>query len=136
MSTAENPLASLYRACGTLGNVGMPGAPVVYFALLVHPSGGQVTGMVHIKQAIEGPNSDITVQNVQGSIKELVWNNQTLKVVSLTGMYYQQSPPPAIVVYQEKFAAHMVLGQDWNGQGGFTYGQHQVDNVPVKSTDC
>ncbi|PJJ58603.1 DUF1842 domain-containing protein [Hymenobacter chitinivorans] len=135
-STSEAPLASLYRACGTIGNAGMPGAPIAHFSLLVNPAGGKVVGAVHITQAIQGPGSDIEVYNVQGTVSELVWGAKETKVVQLTGSYIYSVPPPAIGTFQAEFTAHMVVGSDWNGQGGFSYGGKQINNVPVTSTDC
>jgi hypothetical protein len=50
-------------------------------------------------------------------------------------MYYQSLTPPAIGTFQLKFKAHMVVDRDWNGRGGFSYGTHKVENVPVRSLE-
>jgi hypothetical protein len=47
-------------------------------------------------------------------------------------VYYQSLTPPAIGTIEEKFKAHLVIDNNWNGRGGFSYGNHQVENVPVK----
>ena len=134
MTLSTQPLADLYRACGTIGNEGTPGAPVVHYSLLADPKRNTVTGTVQITQAIQGANSDITV-DVTGTIKEydlpIVAN-----VVTISGKYTHACPPPQECIEQREFSANMFLDGSWNGQGGFTYGNDQINKVPVKSTPC
>ncbi|WP_281298360.1 DUF1842 domain-containing protein [Flavobacterium limnophilum] len=122
-------LAGAYLAKGTIGNVGMSGAPVATFSLVVVPSQNSVSGTVVITQAISGPDSYIVVP-VTGKIYATGLGNVT-KVVSLQGQYVHSVPPPAIGSFLANFDAHLAIDNAWNGKGGFTYYQHQVENVPV-----
>jgi Domain of unknown function (DUF1842) len=131
MSTTE-PLAGLYPVKGILGNVGVPGAPICHFNLLVYPSGHTVSGIVNITQAIAGPESHITVQ-VHGKIYATGLGKVT-QVVSLQGQYGVSFPPPAIGTYLASFEAHMAIDNDWNGKGGFEYGGKHIEDVPVTKT--
>lgn len=125
-------IAGAYLTKGTIGNLGMPGAPIAHFSLVVVPSSNSVSGTVEITQAIEGPESNIIVRNVTGQIRATGYGKVT-KVVSLEGEYLVSFPPPAIGSYLAKFSAHMAIDNDWNGKGGFTYGNSNVDDVSVKS---
>ncbi|MCI9843768.1 DUF1842 domain-containing protein [Flavobacterium pectinovorum] len=122
-------LAGAYLAKGTIGNVGTPGAPVATFSLVVVPSQHSVTGTVVITQAVNGPDSHIVVQ-VKGRIYSTGFGNYT-QVVSLQGQYVQSFPPPAIGAFLADFNAHLAIDNAWNGIGGFSYYQHQIENVPV-----
>ncbi|BAV05626.1 protein of unknown function [Filimonas lacunae] len=135
MSAPTNALADLYRACGIMGNQGTPGAPLVHYSLLVDPTNGKVTGIVHITQAIAGPNSDIRV-NVTGTIQEFVFGAKVTKSIAISGDYLQYCTPPALCVYQLKFSANMLVENSWDGTGNFEYGCHVIKNVPVKSGNC
>lgn len=125
-------LAGAYLTKGTIGNVGMPGAPIAHFSLVVVPSTNIVSGTVEITQAIEGPESNIVVKNVKGHIRATGYGKVT-KVVSLEGDYFVSFPPPAIGSYLGQFSAHMAIDNEWNGQGGFSYGNNNIEDVPVKS---
>lgn len=129
---ASKTLAGAYLTNGTIGNVGMPGAPIAHFSLVVVPSANSVSGTVEITQAIDGPQSEIVVKNVKGQIRSTGYGKVT-KVVSLEGEYLVSVPAPAIGTYLAKFTAHMAIDNEWNGQGGFTYGDNDIDDVPVKS---
>jgi len=133
MSKSE-VIAGAYLAKGTIGNVGMPGAPIAHFSLVVVPASNSVSGTVEITQAIEGPQSNIVVKNVTGQIRATGFGKVT-KVVSLEGEYVVSVPPPAIGSYLSKFSAHMAIDNDWNGQGGFSYGNNDVEDVPVKANN-
>ena len=125
-------LLGAYLTKGTIGNVGMPGAPIAHFSLVVVPGENSVSGTVEITQAIEGPTSNIIVHNVKGQIRATGFGKVT-KVVNLEGDYIVSFPPPAIGSYIGKFSAHLAIDNDWNGQGGFTYDNTNIDDVPVKS---
>jgi hypothetical protein len=60
------------------------------------------------------------------------WIRHVTQVVALEGEYVQSFPPPAIGSYLAKFTAHMAIDNNWNGTGGFTYENHDVNDVPVK----
>lgn len=131
---AASSLAGLYRACGTIGNVGTPGAPISHYQLLVNPTSGTVSGIVYVTQAIPGPTADFTVE-VKGTIRKTGFGSvQTL--VQFGGEFTTFSPPPAIVVYKTPYTAHMVVDASWNGKGGFEYLTTRVENAPVKSEEC
>lgn len=124
-------LIGAYNAKGTIGNVGMPGAPVANFNLVVVPSQHSVSGTVVITQAIPGPDSNIVV-HVTGKIYSTGLGNIT-QVVSLNGEYMQCVPPPAIGCFLAQFNANMAIDASWNGTGGFSYLQHDIEKVPVKA---
>jgi hypothetical protein len=124
-------LAGAYLAKGTIGNVGMPGAPVASFSLVVVPSQHSVSGTVVITQAIQGPDSRIVVE-VTGKIYSTGIGKVT-QVVGLKGQYIHSVPPPAIGSFLANFDAHLAIDNEWNGTGGFSYFGHNVENVPVKS---
>ncbi len=125
MTTQTDIMAGAYLANGTIGNVGMPGAPVVHFSLIVVPSQHNVSGTVHITQAVE---SGYYSGSVSGKIYATGLGKYT-QVVSLRGMIHPNGPMP----YEVKFEAHMSIDGSWNGTGGFSYGNEHVENVPVKS---
>ncbi len=122
-------LAGAYLAKGTIGNVGTPGAPIATFSLVVVPSQHSVTGTVIITQAVQGPDSHIVVP-VTGKIYAAGLGKFT-QLVSLKGQYVHSVPPPAIGSFLAEFNAHFAIDNAWNGVGGFSYYQHNVENVPV-----
>ena len=126
----KSVLIGAYLSKGTIGNVGMPGAPIAHFSLVVVPGANSVSGTVEITQAIEGENKHVV--NVKGQIRATGFGKVT-KIVSLEGEYVVSVPPPAIGSYISRFTAHMAIDNDWNGQGGFTFGQQDIEDVPVKS---
>ena len=125
----ENLLEGAYLAEGTIGNVGMPGAPIATFSLVVVPSQHTVSGTVVITQAVNGPDNHIVV-SVKGKIYATGFGQFT-QVVSLHGQYVQSFPPPAIGSFLADFDAHFAIDNAWNGTGGFSYFKHQIENVPV-----
>jgi len=129
--TAKSTLVGTYLTKGTIGNVGMPGAPIAHFSLVVSPVSNSVSGMVEITQAINAKPISV---HVTGSIRATGYGKVT-KIVNLTGEYVVSVPPPAIGSYLEKFSAYMDIDNDWNGTGGFTYGNNEVNDVPVKSNN-
>lgn len=126
-------LAGAYLAKGTIGNVGMPGAPVASFSLVVVPSQHSVSGTVVITQAVQGPDSHIVVP-VTGKIFATGIGNVT-QVVGLRGQYVHSVPPPAIGSFLANFDAHLAIDNEWNGTGGFSYFGHNVEDVPVKAVN-
>ncbi len=130
--TQESVLIGTYFTEGAMGNFGMPGAPIAHFKLTVTPSAHTVSGIVEITQAIPGPDSSIIVKNVKGTIHATGLGEYT-QVVAIEGEYYRTLPPPAIGTITERFTANMAIDNNWNGRGNFTYGQHVITDVPVKS---
>lgn len=51
----------------------------------------------------------------------------------MEGEYLQGVTPPQIGLYLGKFSANLAIDNNWNGSGGFSYDNHDVENVPVKS---
>lgn len=122
-------LAGAYLAKGTIGNVGMAGAPIATFSLVVVPSQNSVSGTVVITQAINGPDSHIVIQ-VKGKVFATGFGNFT-KAVNLQGQYVQSVAPPAIGSFLADFDAHLAIDNEWKGTGGFSYSKSQIENVPV-----
>lgn len=131
-TTATQPttLVGAYLARGTVGNVGMPGAPLMHYSLVVVPSTNTVAGSVEITQAIAPPGSSIVIPQVKGMIRKTGFGGVS-QIVALEGEYLQSVPPPAIGTWQERFSAHMGIDDSWKGRGGFSYGGRNVENVPV-----
>ncbi|MBI2510441.1 MAG: DUF1842 domain-containing protein [Opitutae bacterium] len=133
MSTvAEQPstLIGAYLARGTVGNVGTPGAPIMHYSLVVVPSTGSVSGTVEITQAIAPPQNRVVIPNVHGVIRKTGLGPVT-QIVALQGQYVYSVPPPAIGSFLADFSAHLAIDNAWNGRGGFSYFNHNVENVPV-----
>lgn len=126
MST-PNPLASAYLAKGTVGNVGLAGAPVVAFALVVTPSTHKVSGSVHVSQSTQHGNYTGTVT---GTIYS-TGLGQFTQVVGLTGTLHSDSPTPLLIPIE----INLAIDNAWNGTGGFQYANVHVENAPVKHLD-
>jgi hypothetical protein len=123
----------LYLVQLLVGNEGEPGAPLLHVSAAVDASTGQITGQAEITRAIEGPESDIRIHGLTGQIHSLGFKD-ALRVVWLKGRYEVPFPPPAIGSLTQQFSAVLVIGQDgWAGRGSFTFGHHEVPDVPVKS---
>ncbi len=123
MSTQANPMIGAYLAKGTIGNVGMPGAPIVHFSLIVVPSQHKVSGIVNVTQAIQGGNYS---GNVTGKIYSTGLGKVT-QIISLKGSIHSDPLQPIEI----SFDAHMAIDGAWNGTGGFDYANMHVENVPV-----
>lgn len=122
MSTQSN-LAGAYLAKGTIGNVGMPGAPILHFSLVVVPSQNSVNGAVQITQATQNGN-------YQGQVSGKIFATgfgTTTQVVSLRGNVHSDGVTPIEIPLE----AHLALDGSWNGTGGFAYANTHVENVPV-----
>lgn len=115
----------LYLYNGTIGNVGMPGAPIVDFKLAVNAVSGDVNGQVEIHQAVQGGNFS---GNVTGIMHHTGYGEFT-KIYSIQG--YVHAAPPLIGTFP--FKAHMSTNDAGDGVGGFDYLDVHVNNVPVKA---
>lgn len=133
MSANTEQSNALEGAYLTQGTVGMPGAPIMHFYLVVVPSANSVSGTVEITQAIAPSDGSIVIRNVTGTIRAVGFGTTT-HVVALDGIYYESATPPQIGTWQVLFSAHLAIDNDWNGTGGFSYGNHNVENVPVKNS--
>lgn len=125
----------MYLACGEVGNVGMPGAPILNFSLAVSAPTGKVSGHATITQAIAPPYGVKQINDVTGQIRYTGYGSVT-KIVSLRGTYFEPFPPPAIGQISVPFEAYLDIDNEWLGTGGFTCGQLEVANVPVKNIPC
>lgn len=115
-----------------MGNVGLPGAPVLHVAAVVDAPTGRLARHAQITQAIAPPGGMIAISDLTGQIRSLGFG-ESVRVVTLTGTYERSFPPPAIGSTTQSFSATLVLEQDeWDGRGSFTYGSHHIDDVPVK----
>jgi hypothetical protein len=124
---------NLYRVTGTAGNVGTPGAPILHFELLVNSSTGSVSGQAQITQAVNPP-LDIDITNVTGTVRKLIFGGKITLSVVLEGTYELRGPPPTQYIILEHFTAQFAVDEQWNGRGGFAYGGHDVNDVPVAGT--
>ncbi len=124
MSTQSN-LEGAYLAQGTIGNAGMPGAPIVHFSFVVVPSQHKVTGSVHVTQAIQNGNYS---GQVTGTIYATGFGSVT-QVVAVKGMIHSDGDMPIEI----PFEAHLAIDGSWNGTGGFAYANTHIENVPVAS---
>lgn len=131
LKESKTLIESAYLTKGTIGNVGMPGAPIVHFSLVVSPEQNTVSGIVEITQAVDRPTIKV---NVTGNIRYTGYGDIT-KIVNLSGEYIVSVPPPAIGSYLQKFTAYLDVNNNWNGTGGFTFGTQKVDDVPVTSAN-
>lgn len=122
---STSALIGAYHVEGTLGNVGLPGAPIMHFNLVVVPSKNSVSGSVEITQSIAPPNGLIFIKNVKGQIHSTGFGKVT-QIVALEGDYTIGASEALI-----PFRAYMNLENNWTGSGSFTYGSHTVENVPV-----
>lgn len=121
--------AGFYLVKLLVGNQGMPGAPLLHLHLGVDAPTGQVVGEGEITQATGG--GDIRVQGLKGQIHSL-GIGEPRRVVALQGECEGTFPPAAIGEWRKAFSAVLVIGDDWTGQGSFTCGDEQVDDVPVE----
>ncbi len=113
-----------------VGNVGLPGAPIVHLTLALSDS-GSVGGVATITQAIAPPNGIHTFP-VTGKAYHTGLGKDTL-LIALEGQFTISAPPPAIGTFLAQF--HASLGVDpstFVGEGGFSYASTHIEKVPVK----
>ncbi|MFT6283122.1 MAG: hypothetical protein ACJA0U_003264 [Salibacteraceae bacterium] len=125
MST-EKAMAGAYAVNVTIGNEGMPGAPIVELALVVVPSQNKVTGRVHANQATE--HGDYT-----GTVEGTIYSTGLGKFTKTIAVKGSITPASGIMPIEIPFDANMAVDDAWNGVGGFNYLQVHVEDVPVKS---
>ena len=117
----------LYLLKFELGNLGMPGAPILHVSAAVDGPTGVLTGQAEITQAIAPPEGDIRINDLQGRIFDF----PSGRVITLRGTYRFPFPPPAIGEGTAKFEASVFLdAKEWQGEGWFSYGGHEIENVP------
>jgi Domain of unknown function (DUF1843)/Domain of unknown function (DUF1842) len=127
-------ILDLYRVQCTAGNAGTPGAPLLHLQLLVDAPTGKVSGQASVTQTITPPGGNIVIHNLTGQVLKLGFGQGPVtQVVALEGTYAQAGPPPTEYVIQLPFRAHFATDAHWNGRGGFEYGPHHIDGVPIKN---
>lgn len=116
-ATQPGGLIGAYLAQGIVGNLGMPGAPIMHYSLVVVPSAHNVSGTVEITQAIAPPGVHLTI-NVTGMIRK-TGLGQVTQIVALEATENPQ------------FSAHLAIDNSWQGRGGFSYNGTTIEDVPV-----
>ena len=124
-----NENKGIYRVTGIAGS-DIAGAARLRFDLLVVASTGKVSGHVAITQALP-PGGNINV-TVTGQVRGAGLGPIT-QLVALTGTYLEPVAPPSHAIVTESFNAHFAVDAKWQGRGGFSYGSHDVNDVPVRS---
>jgi hypothetical protein len=110
-----------------LGNVGMPGAPILHVSAGVDAPTGAISGQAEITQAVAPPEGSIRINDLRGRIV----NFPSGRVIVLRGTYQFSFPPPAIGEGTAAFEAVVLLdAKEWQGEGWFKYGGQEVENVP------
>lgn len=118
--------ANSYLIKGRIGNPDQADGTVVSYALVVIPSQQKVTGQVALSQ---GKQQLSYSGLVQGSIQSTGFNAVTQIVAlkgelqAVQGLFQQSASIP--------FAAHLALNQEWQGTGGFQFGNLSVEHLPV-----
>jgi hypothetical protein len=82
-TTDSPPLDLVYLANFSVGNVGLPGAPVLYVQALVNAANGSISGHAEIKQAINPPPG--TIHNLTGQIVGILLRDVPMRMVTLSG---------------------------------------------------
>lgn len=115
-----------------VGNEGMPGAPLLHLHLAIDASTGEVIGLGEIDWGSVQGFSDVRISELTGQIHSLGLG-PAVRVIAVQGTYNEPFGPkePGHVI--QKFSAVLGIGQDnWKGHGSFTFGPHEVKEVPVK----
>ena len=123
--TTEQVLAGAYLAKGTIGNLGMPGAPVLQFALVVVPATHKVSGTVHVTQAVQGGS-------YRGQVEGTIYATGFGDVTQVVGLKGQISPDSGTEPIELSLDASMAINKEWRGKGGFAFANVHVENAPVK----
>ncbi len=136
MTTTTAPrtnAAGLYIVDLLVGNAGTPGAPTLDLGLAVNASTGAVTGQGKIKQAVQSPGNEITVQHLTGQV-HFTGLGKATKIVALHGEAIITPAPPLVMPYVLQISISLAVDNDWNGTGGWVLGGDQVSDLPVKNT--
>lgn len=124
MTTNDNPLLGAYLEKGTIGDVGMLGAPILSFALVVVPGQHKVTGTVQITQAVLNGNYSGAVT---GTIFLFPGADDGVWVITLTGTVHNDGTMPISL----PITVHFSVGGIEKDYGGFDFGQVHVAYAPV-----
>jgi hypothetical protein len=121
------------RINGTAGNVGLPGAPILYFDLLYNSSTGALSGHASIVSASPPPLGNIVISNVTGKVTNMIFGGTLSHIVTLQGTYQRVINEPPLII-EEQFAAYFQVDSNFDGRGSFEYGGNVVNDVPVTCT--
>lgn len=124
MTTNDNPLLGAYLEKGTIGDVGMLGAPILSFALVVVPGQHKVSGTAQVKA--DDMNRCWSGQ-VTGTIFSRPSPNGDTSVITFQGRFNNDGTMPIQIegwVYMDVDAAG-------NGTGGFDIGGFDIGNDHV-----
>ena len=121
---------STYRVTGTAGNVGLPGATILHFDLIIHEATGKGSGVANI--TLDSP-PPIVIPNVTVTVKKVLDVDRPKLIITLSGSYDMIIVNPPLIIV-EQFSASFVTNLSWDGRGSFTFGGTSVDDVPVQST--
>jgi hypothetical protein len=135
MPTDTGNNIGLYLVNGIAGKENTPGAPLLHFSLLVNAVTGAITGQAVQTQAVAPPGDKIVVSNITGTLRYAGLGPFT-KLVHLEGHAVISFPPPAIGSYLAPFDAHFAINNEWNGVGGWTLGNTDVNDVPVRAVSA
>ena len=114
------------------GDIGVPGAPVLQIGLTFRPESGALAGQGLITQPLPPPLGHMLVRDVRGTVHALGSGPGPLtRVFALAGEIDQPLPPPAIGTVTEKFNGVFMTDNNWKGHCSFSYGTHQINNVPI-----
>jgi hypothetical protein len=125
----------LYLVKLLVGDEGTPGAPLLHISAAVDAPTGEITGQAEITQTVDPPEGNIRINDLRGQIHYLGFG-EPLRAVALTGSFRYLFPPTQPGQGVGQFSAALVVEEDrWNGRGSFTYGDHKVDDVPVRAVE-
>ncbi len=128
----DNALVEAYLVKGSIISAALA-ASKAHFALVVSPLHETVTGKVTITN---GSIKDFkTIQaDVKGTIRSTGYGDVT-KIVDLKGFYYTDITIPIPPFGHETIpipvpvTLFMDVNNEWNGNGGFSYGNHKVNGT-------
>jgi Domain of unknown function (DUF1843)/Domain of unknown function (DUF1842) len=118
---------------GTMGNVGLPGAPILHFDVLYNTSTGDLSGHACIVSAAPPPLGHIVISNVTGKARKVIFGGTVNYIVTMQGTYRQVITEPPIII-EKSFAACFYADSNFDGRGSFEFGGDVVNDVPVTCT--
>ena len=104
---------------------------MLQLALTYNTESGTLNGEAVISQAIAPPYGRLVVRHAAGQVHVLGFG-PAKQTFTVAGLFNVPLPPPQIGHTIEKFSASFITDLDWRGHGSFSYGSHQVVNVPVE----
>jgi uncharacterized protein DUF1842 len=130
---ANKPIG-YYRLLLEVAPEQMAGSPALTLDLGVNTVTGQSNGTAEISQALPPPYGSIIVPQVTGWVRETGFGNNH-RLLAVKGQFVVSVPPPAIGSYLANFLTALVLDEDGNGRGMFSYGDNTVIDCTVTNLD-